>query len=123
LFEHFARRPMTDGARRLLEEYDWPGNVRELRNLAESAAFLMFGEGPITTDALPDWIRSESPAPVPVRAKVSVPSLLLSEREAVLRALEASAGNRSRAARALGISRQTLYTKMAKWGLHKSRAA
>jgi transcriptional regulator with PAS, ATPase and Fis domain len=123
LFEHFARRPLTDGVRRLLEEYEWPGNVRELRNLAESAAFLMFGEGPITTDALPDWIRSESPAPVPARAKVSVPSLLLSEREAVLRALEASAGNRSRAARALGISRQTLYTKMAKWGLHKSRAA
>ena len=118
LFEHFARRPLGDAARRMLEAYEWPGNVRELRNLAESTAFLAFGSGPITVDALPDWIREKGEPGVR-----NVPSLVRSEKEAVIRALEAAAGNRSRAAQALGISRQTLYTKMTKWGLHRTRAA
>jgi transcriptional regulator of acetoin/glycerol metabolism len=43
--------------------------------------------------------------------------LVDTERQAVLRALEEAEGNRTRAARTLGISRQTLYTKMSKYGI------
>jgi two-component system NtrC family response regulator len=121
LFERFAGRPASASALELLERHDWPGNVREIRNLAESAAFLTFGRGPIPVDALPDWLREavrrrelfEAPAP----------SLRDTEREALMQALREAGGNRSAAARALGISRQTLYTKIAKHGIGRANAA
>jgi transcriptional regulator with PAS, ATPase and Fis domain len=112
LFERFAGRPASEAALEVLEVHDWPGNVRELRNLAESTAFLTFGPGPIPLDALPDWIREAARRPRP-----RIASLEETERSAVLRALDEAGGNRSRAARALGVSRQTLYTKMAKHGI------
>jgi DNA-binding NtrC family response regulator/tetratricopeptide (TPR) repeat protein len=112
VFERFAGRPASEAALEVLEIHDWPGNVRELRNLAESAAFLAFGRGPIPLDALPDWIREAARRPRP-----RIASLEETERRAVLRALDDAGGNRSRAARALGVSRQTLYTKMAKHGI------
>ncbi|MFN8177420.1 MAG: sigma 54-interacting transcriptional regulator [bacterium] len=112
LFEKFAGRPASGAALEVLESHDWPGNIRELRNLAESAAFLSPGRGPIPLDALPDWIRR-----VVVAHFAEVASLEESERDAIEDALAAAAGNRSRAAKALGISRQTLYTKMSKYGI------
>jgi len=115
LFERFAGRRASDAALEVLESHGWPGNVREVRNLAESAAFLTYGRGPIPVDALPDRIRERRPAPVA--------RLVDTEREAVLRALEEAEGNRSRAARFLGISRQTLYTKMSKFGISRANAA
>ncbi len=112
LFETFAGRPASAAAREILEAHDWPGNVRELRNLAESAAFLASGRGPIPCDALPEWIRRAVTARAAEQA-----SLAESERDAIEEALATAGGNRSRAARALGISRQTLYTKMTKHGI------
>jgi len=112
LFERFAGRPASEPARELLELHEWPGNVRELRNLAESAAFLAVGRGPIPLDALPDWIREAARRPRP-----RIASLEETERRALVKALEEAGGNRSRAARALGVSRQTLYTKMSKHGI------
>jgi transcriptional regulator of acetoin/glycerol metabolism len=50
-------------------------------------------------------------------------SLEESERDAILEALTVSGGNRSRAARALGISRQTLYTKLSKYRIGRADAA
>jgi DNA-binding NtrC family response regulator/predicted negative regulator of RcsB-dependent stress response len=116
LFEKFALRAPTRAALKVLERYYWPGNVREIRNLAESAAFLTFGRGPIPLDALPDWLRESSGNGKSARLEET-------EREAVMRALEEAGGNRSRAARALGISRQTLYTKMSKYGIGRKPAA
>lgn len=118
LFERFAARPASPAALEVLRRHDWPGNVREMRNLAESAAFLSFGDGPIPRDALPDWIRRSA-----VTHAATVTSLVDAEKKALLRALETAEGNRSRAARELGISRQTLYTKMEKFGIGKADAA
>jgi DNA-binding NtrC family response regulator len=118
LFERFAGREASESVRELLEAHEWPGNVRELRNLAEGASFLTFGRGPITLDALPDWIREISP-----RRIAKIARLEDTEKDAVLQALEKSGGNRSRAARELGISRQTLYTKMSKFGIGRANAA
>ncbi len=118
LFEQFAGRSASSSARELLELHEWPGNVRELRNLAESASFLTFGRGPIPVDAMPDCIRDAARRPRPMIA-----SLEETERRAVVRALSDAGGNRSRAARELGISRQTLYTKMSKYGIGRETAA
>jgi two-component system response regulator HydG len=114
LFEHFAGRPATESALDVLEQHDWPGNVREIRNLAESAAFLTLGRGPIPLDALPEWIRSAADEDAPHELSAHVTD---SERQALVRALMRCGGNRSAAARRLGISRQTLYTKMQKYGI------
>jgi transcriptional regulator with PAS, ATPase and Fis domain len=114
LFEHFAGRPATESALDVLEAHDWPGNVREARNLAESASFLTLGRGPISVDALPEWIRNAVDGEEPRELSAHVTG---SERQAVLKALMRCGGNRSAAARRLGISRQTLYTKMQKYGI------
>jgi DNA-binding NtrC family response regulator len=123
LFEHFAGRPATPSALEILEAHDWPGNVRELRNLAESAAFLTFGRGPIPADALPDWLRQAVLTRQAEAATRIRPTLHETERDALVRALEETGGNRSAAARRLEISRQTLYTKLAKYGIGRANAA
>ena len=116
LFEKFAGRPASDAALDVLRAHDWPGNVREIRNVAESAAFLSYGNEAIAVDSLPDWIRNS-------RRREPIARLADTERESVLRALEEAEGNRSRAARALGISRQTLYSKLSKYGIGRADAA
>jgi transcriptional regulator with PAS, ATPase and Fis domain len=116
LFEHFAGRPVSASVLEVITGHDWPGNVREIRNVAESASFLTFGRGPIPLDALPEWIREAT-------ARPATPRLEETEKEAVIEALERAGGNRSRAARALGISRQTLYTKMSRFGIGRATAA
>jgi tetratricopeptide (TPR) repeat protein len=119
LFERFAGRPASASALEILEAHAWPGNVREIRNLAESASFLSVGRGPIPADALPESVRPPAraePADLPARVGRA-------ERQALLRALARTGGNRAAAARTLGISRQTLYTKMAKHGIGRADAA
>jgi DNA-binding NtrC family response regulator len=105
----------SPGARRLLESHPWPGNVRELRNVMEYA--YVIGEGPVLleSDLPPEF--SESPgtsAPPPARAREAIPGVpgasdeLASLREALARA----GGNRTLAARMLGISRITLWRRL-----------
>jgi transcriptional regulator with PAS, ATPase and Fis domain len=112
LFERYAGRPASRAALEVLELHEWPGNVRELKNLAESVAFLAAGQGPIPRDALPDWIRDDAEC-----AQRRAPKLDDVERTAVAAALARTGGNRARAARELGISRQTLYAKIARFGM------
>ncbi len=122
LFERFAGRLPTPSALEILEQHDWPGNVREMRNLAESVAFLTSGRGSIPADALPNWLR-QAVLVKEAEAVVSPPALHDTEREALIVALREAGGNRSAAARALRISRQTLYTKIAKYGIGRANAA
>jgi len=112
LFGRFAGRPASKPALEVLEAYDWPGNVREIRHVAESTAFLAGGKGAISRDALPDWIRQE-----PEDAVRRIRSLREIQKSALLDALAKFGGNRSRAARELGISRQTLYSRLSKLGI------
>jgi transcriptional regulator of acetoin/glycerol metabolism len=112
LFERFAGRAVSKPALELLEDYEWPGNVREIRHVAESTAFLAGGRGAIPRDALPDWIRRE-----PEDEVTRIRTLREVQKSALLDALAKFGGNRSRAARELGISRQTLYTRLSKLGI------
>ena len=95
----------TPAAVARLQAHDWPGNVRELRNVVERA-LLIAGGGEIGAE----HVVLDTPAPAPAPAAAD------DERARIVAALDACAGNQTRAARLLGISRATLATKLA---IHK----
>ena len=108
LAEHFldSRAELTDAAREALMMYAWPGNVRELKNAIERAALLAV-DGRIQPELL------NLPQAVPAANRnLDEPS-----REAVEAALDKADGVVSRAAQALGLSRQALYRRMERYGL------
>ncbi len=92
-----------------LEQYDFPGNVRELRNIIERASVLCRGSE-ITAEDLPYEI-AEIAATPPASFSLSE-NMAAAEKGFVQQALQASGGNRTDAARLLGISRKNLWEKM-----------
>ena len=111
----------TPDALNALTAYEWPGNVRELRNCVERLVVMARGRT-ITVKDVPDDIRGAAPRVNPPGAAGSSPTLDIDENEKalVLKALEACNGNRSAAARKLGISRRTLHRKINQYGLRES---
>ncbi|HEY6196445.1 MAG TPA: sigma-54 dependent transcriptional regulator [Candidatus Eisenbacteria bacterium] len=123
LVEHVLRRhgappdKVAPAAMRALEGYAFPGNVRELEHTIERALILA-GPDEITAQHL----SFAQPEPSTVHAWVPrIPAEGLSlealEKELILQALERAAGNKSAAARLLGLTRRTLYSRMEKHGL------
>jgi len=110
LAEHFlaGRAPLSDGARDALRAHAWPGNVRELKNVIERAA-LLAGSQPISAALL--GLPEAAPA-APAQRSLDEPS-----RAAIESALAAAHGVVSRAAQALGMSRQALYRRMERYAL------
>jgi len=97
--------------------YTWPGNVRELLNCVERAVALTRFEE-ITVDDLPDRIRAYKHTPLVVAADADeLITLDELERRYVVRVLEAVGGNKSSAARVLGLDRTTLYRMLDRFGL------
>jgi DNA-binding NtrC family response regulator len=122
LAEHFLRktcdppkRVNAEAAARLLA-HSWPGNIRELRNAIERVAILCRSDTIMATDFefLDAGARSrEEPADTS-----DLPSAVARlERQMIERALRESGGNRTEAAKRLGIHRQLLYAKAQKYGL------
>jgi transcriptional regulator with PAS, ATPase and Fis domain len=119
LLESIARRtgmPLretTQSALGALAAHDWRGNVRELRNVLEQATMFTDNARLAADDfvnILPEAARRKA-APPGLR---SLPQLVAElERNAIRSALEATGGNKLSAARLLGISRATLYEKLA----------
>ncbi|WP_421378145.1 sigma 54-interacting transcriptional regulator [Bacillus salacetis] len=103
---------ISDKAQNALLHYDWPGNVRELRNVLERA--MTFAEyGKIQEEDLPDYLLSQLSNP-------RSPAISLSEDaelNAIKKALNQTGGNKTHAARLLGISRSGLYEKLKKYEL------
>jgi DNA-binding NtrC family response regulator len=110
-----GRAPLTVGPAALdaLSRYDWPGNVRELANVLERAQILAEG-GVITTDSLPENL---IPAGGPVADPAGPDALEGVERRHVAEVLQRSGGNKAQAAKALGVSRRTLYRLLDRYGL------
>jgi two-component system response regulator HydG len=109
--EHGVPRPkVDDGLLRRLAELPWPGNVRELRNCLES--MLLVG-GPCLT---PADLPADAPV-VPPKPPLSMRPIADVERELILNTLKDLEGNRTRAAKALGISARTLYRRIKELGL------
>jgi DNA-binding NtrC family response regulator len=100
--------------------YDWPGNVRELRNTIERAVILC-GEGYLSARDLPPafGIRTVFPAPEPhcnaVQVEVGT-TVDEAERRLILKTLESTQNNKTRAAEILGISLKTLHNKLKEYG-------
>lgn len=109
LAEHFlgGEARLADDARRALEQHRWPGNVRELRNAIERAR-LLCQDGEIR--------REDLNLPVATTAETHR-NLDEPDAETIQAALEAAGGTVSRAARALGLSRQALYRRMQRFEL------
>jgi two-component system, NtrC family, response regulator AtoC len=104
-------------ARAALRAHAWPGNIRQLRNIVERAVLLC--EGPTI---LPEHLDLDEP-PRAAAAEVAIPDAALDadEPEHLLAALARCAGNQTRAARLLGISRNTLLARLDRFGLPRPR--
>jgi two-component system response regulator HydG len=104
-------RGISAGAMERLVAYDWPGNVRELDAVIERAVLSCSGSAIES-----QHIDVVSPKRV-ARSGVLDESLAAAERTAITDTLRAAGGNRSEAARRLGISRMALYNKMKRLGI------
>jgi transcriptional regulator with GAF, ATPase, and Fis domain len=128
---HFLRRfaPMkgltiTPEAERVLMAYEWPGNVRELRNVIQRLA--LFAEGLIRPEDLPPDVRDGQPVSLLIKAcarclvdeSLTYTQVIACLETNLLRqALADAQGNRTQAARVLGLSLSTLRDKLKKYGL------
>jgi two-component system, NtrC family, response regulator AtoC len=108
-------RDITQEAVNVLMAYDWPGNVRELRNTIEQMVVLARGER-LTVRDVPAAIRGGADL-----TKISVVRTGMTveeaERQLIIQALKEMRGNRTRAAKKIGMSRRTLHRKLKKYGL------
>jgi len=135
LAEHFIARfcgemgrpaaKLHPGALRVLTDYPWPGNVRELRNVIERVLLLEAEEEILPHHLPPEFSGASQPDPAALAATgdARIPSghpfpagvvrpLAQIEQMAIGHALSVCEGNKTRAAQMLGISRQTLRTKL-----------
>jgi len=104
----------------LLMRYDWPGNVRELENVVERAVIMARGDM-ITPLEFPDVLQDlDEEAKASPLALMAGRSLKEVEKVMILRTLEETGGNRTHAARILGISRRTLQLKLKEYGINPS---
>jgi DNA-binding NtrC family response regulator len=112
---------VAPAAMELMKTYRWPGNVRELRNVIERAFILHAGIEEIRPEHLSPELRRVTPTK---KADNFVPTvqpegLVLDdvERKLIAEAMERASGNQSKAARLLGVSRDTLRYRLKKHGM------
>ena len=125
LINHFLRRfnkrfhrdvrGVAPEALAALTAYTFPGNVRELENLIERA-FAMGAREQIALTDLPSLSKTPMTS-TPVTSPESVPALADVERELILKALAVFKDDKEAAARALGISRRTIYCRLKEYGV------
>jgi two-component system, NtrC family, response regulator AtoC len=131
---------LSEEAKQWLTTHDWPGNIRELRNACERAVLLATGavierhhltiedpskraiSGPrfrnSPTIPPPPGITAPSAADMPSQVRATVAEL---EKQRILEALDKCAGNQTRAAELLGISRRTLINRLDEYGIARPR--
>ncbi len=107
-YGHEAR--LTESGQKILEMYSWPGNVRQLQHMMERLTILAHGSR-IDEAAVREGIELMDPR------EHGGDTLADTEAEQIRRVLNATAGNKSRAAKILGIERKTLYRKLERMGL------
>ena len=113
-------RDIDRAAMDLLCQYSWPGNVRELENVIERAVAL--GSGPtLGVEDLPDYIGNLSIETYRQSAS-AIPTLEEQEKRYIRWVIEKSEGNKTRAARIMGIDRASLWRKIKRFGLEKQKS-
>jgi DNA-binding NtrC family response regulator len=114
-------RGVSPAAMEMLKAHHWPGNVRELRNVIERAFILHAGPDEIRPEHLTPELRRAAPARPKEKLVPTVDEqgLVLDdvERKLIAEAMERSSGNQSKAARLLGVSRDTLRYRLKKHGM------
>lgn len=113
LVRHFLAggREVAADVMERFRQYEWPGNVRELKNVITYAAAMSSG-GRIGMEDLPVHFLESARTEDGGNIREDM------ERSLILRVLQRTKYNRSRAAEILNMSRNTLYTKMARYGLN-----
>ena len=111
-----GRATVTPAAMAALAAYDWPGNVRELRNVITTAVAMLDGDvldvrHLMFPNAAPRRERELDDLPLAGRSLDAI------EKAAIKQTLDREGGNKTRAAKALGIAPSTLYEKLKKYGL------
>jgi DNA-binding NtrC family response regulator len=122
--EAFARRTgknvvgMSESVAEKLLAYSWPGNVRELRNVIERAVALTRHDR-LTAEDLPEKVRDYRSSQVFIGGHDPSDLVPLEEveRRYILHVLDSANGNRTLAARTLGLDRKTLYRKLSQYGV------
>ena len=122
--EAFAKRTgrnvvgMSESVAEKLLAYSWPGNVRELRNVIERAVALTRHDR-LTVEDLPEKIRDYRSSQVFIGGHDPSDLVPLEEveRRYILHVLDSANGNRTLAARTLGLDRKTLYRKLSQYGV------
>jgi transcriptional regulator with PAS, ATPase and Fis domain len=113
-------------AMQALEKYPWPGNIRQLSNAIERAKILA-NDGMVRLHDLPREVITFADQPVVATSTTSTGTnhntLESVERAHVLEVLNRERGNKARAARALGLSRRSLYRLLEKYGIESSQQA
>jgi DNA-binding NtrC family response regulator len=127
LVQHFLERfnqrnrrqvNISEGAVRLLACMSWPGNVRELENLIERLAIFAATDEISAAEVEREQALRTEPLSAPGKPVGSLPDKVQEmERQEILRVLRESGGNKSLAARKLGIERKTLYEKAHRLGI------
>jgi two-component system response regulator HydG len=108
----------TPRAMDLLMRYEWPGNVRELENVVERAVIMARGEM-ITPAEFPEILQQLDPEVKTTYVNLSPGRTLKDvEKDMILRTLDETEGNRTHAAKILGISRRTLQLKLKEYGIN-----
>jgi len=102
---------LTESGVKAMDVYSWPGNVRQLQHMMERLTILA-PQGRIDEEAVRDAIDAMEPR------EFSGETLADTESEQIRRVLAATNGNKSRAAKILGIERKTLYRKLERMGIH-----
>jgi two-component system response regulator HydG len=111
-------KKLSTEAAKMLQQYAWPGNVRELRNVIERAVALTRFDT-LTVEDLPEKIRDYRSSQVILASNDPGELVPLEEveRRYILHVLDAVGGNRTLAARTLGLDRKTLYRKLRQYGV------
>lgn len=106
---------VTDEVMEKLKEYHWPGNVRQLENELRKM-FALSGDKITTENLSPEIIKSNKPVyKTKTESKGSLSEIMAQvETDIIMKALRESDGNKTEAAKSLGINRSTLYEKLQK---------
>ena len=113
-------KSIAPDAMRMLQSYDWPGNVRELENIIERA--MIFADGPLTPECFSLGMAEEGPTTgtnqlTQTLPEIAAAALRNAEVQAILQIIAQTGGNKTKAAKILGVSYKTLLNKFKEYGI------